>query len=137
MTRAALVPAMLLAAPAHGQQQQTPKPQSILPPAMQTPPPAATTSTPPQNTPVPPPVVQTLPAAPLPRLSAEQAAQITTMLNQGRITQGLRYAAADARETATDSDTLVRAALDYARAVHSGRLDSADFIEDWGLRPVA
>ena len=137
VTRAALVPAMLLAAPAHGQQQQTPKPQSILPPAMQTPPPAATTSTPPQNTPVPPPVVQTLPAAPLPRLSAEQAAQITTMLNQGRITQGLRYAAADARETATDSDTLVRAALDYARAVHSGRLDSADFIEDWGLRPVA
>ena len=32
---------------------------------------------------------------------------------------------------------LVRAALDYARAVRSGRLAEADFEEDWGLRPAA
>jgi murein L,D-transpeptidase YcbB/YkuD len=43
-----------------------------------------------------------------------------------------------------DADTLrqaqkllVAAVLRYAKAVHVGRLDDADFLEDWGLRPSA
>ena len=32
---------------------------------------------------------------------------------------------------------LIDAALRYAKAVHSGRLAEQDFINDWGLRPVA
>ncbi|WP_333979865.1 hypothetical protein [Sphingomonas aerolata] len=36
-----------------------------------------------------------------------------------------------------DNDTLVREALDHARAVHAGRLSEADFQRDWGMRPPA
>ncbi|MGK6320628.1 L,D-transpeptidase family protein [Sphingomonas sp. DT-204] len=133
--------AVAIAAPASAQQAPKP-PQQLLP--QQTPqqtgpvqaPPAATTGTPPQNTPVPVPVVPPPPVIPLPTLSAEQAAQLTTMLHDGRMAQGLRYVG-DERPIPTENDALVRAALDYARAVHSGRLDTADFEDDWGLRPTA
>ena len=30
---------------------------------------------------------------------------------------------------------LTRVALDYAHAVHAGRLDPSDFSKDWGIRP--
>lgn len=89
---------------------------------------------------VPAPIVQTVPPpAPvqpivLPVLSPTQAAQLGGMIAEAGFTQGLRHDAARP-PIIPSNDTLVRAALDYARAVHSGRLDASDFQQDWGLRP--
>lgn len=112
--------------------QQVPPPESILPsatPQPATPPPAVV---PTQAVPVAP----VAPTIPLPTLTAAQSAQLLTMLADGRVKQGLRYAAKDG-PAPSDNDAVVRAALDYARAVHAGRLDVSDFNEDWGLRPAA
>jgi murein L,D-transpeptidase YcbB/YkuD len=38
---------------------------------------------------------------------------------------------------ATDSRALILAALDHARALHSGRLKEEDYLSVWGLRPPA
>lgn len=130
LTGAALLTSLIAASTASAQQ------AAPVTPATTPPPPAATTGTPPQATPVPPPVT-VVPTAPLPTLSARQAAQLRTMLADGRMSQGLRMLAANARALPEDNDGLVRAALDYARAVHAGRLDTADFDEEWGLRPGA
>ena len=116
--------------------QQTGKPESILPPTLQT---APIQTAPGQAAPLPsaaPPVVPPAPVIPLPQLSREQSGQLMTMLATGRFDQGLQHDAV-AAGTPTDNDTLVRAALDYARAVHAGRLAAEDFKEDWGLRPAA
>lgn len=90
-----------------------------------------------QTTPVaPPPVVQTLPApapVPLPTLSPAQAAYLAQWL-QGGADQGLGAAPASA---GLSGDALVRAVLDRAKAMHSGRIDNADFLEIWALRPAA
>ncbi|MHA6722547.1 L,D-transpeptidase family protein [Sphingomonas sp. RS2018] len=120
-----LATATLIATSAIAQTAPVPAPQSILPPSIQT-------------TPLPPSQLPPSPAAviPLPQLTPEQATQLTTMLASGGYAQGLRRDAA-APPAPTDNDALVRAALDYARAVHSGRLAEADFKEDWGLRPAA
>lgn len=80
----------------------------------------------------PPPVVPTIP---LPKLSASQAAELTKILTDGPIEHGLRYKRQGAA-IPTDNDALVREALDYARAVHSGRLAASDFDSNWGLRPL-
>lgn len=85
----------------------------------------------PSSAPVPPVAA----AVALPRLTDDQARQIVAIIEAGRIEHGLRHDVAAAKVTATDNDTLVRAALDYARAVRTGRLAEADFKEDWGLRP--
>lgn len=74
---------------------------------------------------------------PLPVLSPEQAQQVRQLIVQGRIAQGLRYSTQEAEVLPGDDQGLVRAALDYARAIHIGRLDTADFQEDWALRPAA
>ncbi len=81
------------------------------------------------------PVAPVAAAMALPRLTDEQARQLVAIIEAGRIEHGLRHDAAAAKLTATDNDTLVRAAIDYARAVRTGRLAEADFKEDWGLRP--
>jgi murein L,D-transpeptidase YcbB/YkuD len=75
------------------------------------------------------------PVAPLPVLSANQAAQLVTLLAEARFAHGLVHDA-DTALSAADNDTLVRAALDYAHAVHAGRLDPDDFDANWGLRPA-
>lgn len=106
----------LAAMPAFAQQQTAPS----------APPPGQALSTP-----VPP--VQ---AQPLPTLSASQAAQLTQFLAGAGFDQGLRHDVKATPSTATN-DALVRAVLDYARAVHSGRLAAEDFQQDWGLRPAA
>ncbi len=82
-----------------------------------------------------PPVVP-VPAVPLPALSASQATQLSQMLGDAGFAHGLRH---DGTPTPRQesNEALVRAALDYARAVHSGRLDTSDFQQDWGLRPAA
>ena len=101
-------------------------------------PPAATaTPTSPQAAPPAAPVQITPVQIPLPVLSPEQAQQVRQLIVQGRIAQGLRYSTAEAEVLPADDQGLVRAALDYARAIHIGRLDTADFQEDWALRPAA
>lgn len=96
-----------------------------------------------QQTLPPAPTVQSVPAlpvppqvTPLPVLSAAQAAQLAPLLVEAGFAQGLRRVG-DAPPSFKDNEALVRAALDYARAVRSGRLDPADFDENWGLRPTA
>lgn len=82
------------------------------------------------------PMVQAVPAPlPLPMLTAAQAQQLAPLLADAGFAQGLRHDGTRPPAPA-DNDALVRAALDYARAVHSGRLDESDFQKDWGLRPT-
>ena len=109
------------------------------------PPPVMVPTTPPQAQPpaaqpqaVPPATVQPLPqAAPavaIPPLSEAQARQLATLIAQGEVAQGLRQG--PPRDLSTLSPAaLTRVALDYAHAVHVGRLDAADFTKDWGIRP--
>lgn len=92
-----------------------------------------------QTAPAPPstPVVQPMPQqAPLPTLSSAQAAQLRTLIAEARYAHGLIHEAAQPQLPA-DNDGLVRSALDFAHAVHAGRLDKEDFQSDWGLRPAA
>lgn len=82
--------------------------------------------------------VQPLPTPlPLPTVTADQAEQLRRLIVQGRIAHGLRYSTQAAEILPADDVGLVRAALDYARAIHIGRLDTADFQQDWALRPAA
>lgn len=82
--------------------------------------------------------VQPTPAAlPLPTVTPAQAEELRRIIVQGRIAHGLRYSTQAAEVLPADDAGLVRAALDYARAIHIGRLDTADFQEDWALRPAA
>ena len=86
--------------------------------------------------PAPPPapaIVATVPV-PLPTLSPAQAATLTAWLNAGA-SQGL--GAASSTAPSLEGDALVRAVLDRARALHSGRIETADFLEVWALRPAA
>jgi murein L,D-transpeptidase YcbB/YkuD len=91
-----------------------------------------------QQTAAPPtaPMVQAVPPPlPLPVLAPAQAALLAPLLADAGFAQGLRHDGA--RPPAPPSnEALVRAALDYARAVRAGRLDSSDFQQDWGLRPA-
>lgn len=87
------------------------------------------------------PTVQAVPTptprivVPYPVLTPAQAAQLAPLLADAGFAQGLRHDGTRP-PSAADNATLVRAALDYAHAVHSGRLDESDFIKDWGLRPA-
>ena len=118
------------------------KPESLLPPQAApapTPTPAQSTApvAPPPVTPTAPATVQALPPpVPLPQLSPAQSAQLAAMLGDGATLQGLRAEDGPMRAPA-GNDALVLAALDYARAVHAGRLAESDFMPDWGLRPPA
>ena len=96
----------------------------------------AAAPTPPPVAPVAPPVVTpTLPAIPQPQLSVAQEATLNTWLADVAA-PGL--ARANAATTAPlTGDALIAAALDRARAIHSGRLATADFLQIWALRPAA
>ena len=88
-----------------------PAPQVILPPSIVTPP----------------------PPVPLPPLSATQERWLNDWL-KGGTQQGLM-----ARSKATSDltgDALLSAALDRARALSTGRVDTADFLAIWALRPA-
>lgn len=117
------VSAGLLASAASAQQAGLP--EQLLPPAVQPTVPAPQVA--------PPRVI--MPTIPLPAINPEQAAQLQRMLAEGGFAQGLRYRPVP-DHAPLDNDTLVRAALDYARAVHSGRLAPEDFKTDWGMRPA-
>ncbi|MEG8219753.1 L,D-transpeptidase family protein [Sphingomonas sp. HH69] len=82
-------------------------------------------------------MVQAIPAAPLPApippLSAAQEAWANDWLKQGAA-QGLM-----ARQKVSgplSGEALVRALLDRAKALSTGRVDTADFLEVWALRPA-
>ncbi|WP_332803652.1 L,D-transpeptidase family protein [Sphingomonas sp. RT2P30] len=74
--------------------------------------------------------------APLPALTPAQAAELRTLLAADDLAQGLRQAPSATART-LEGDSLVRAALDHSRAVHAGRLATADFDHNWGLRPLS
>ncbi|MFD1950849.1 murein L,D-transpeptidase [Sphingomonas arantia] len=87
-----------------------------------------------------PPVVDA-PAPPprvMPKLTRAQASQLAAMIDAAPA-QGLRHDLRDGDGEAADRGDaeLITAALDHARAVHSGRLETSDFLKDWGLRPAA
>lgn len=91
----------------------------------------------------PPVVVPTLPPAPppaapvveqpLPALSSAQASWLLGWLATGA-EQGLT--ARKTRAKAMSGDAIARAALDRAKALHNGRVDPADFLNIWALRPA-
>ncbi|MEE2916697.1 MAG: hypothetical protein VYB32_06445, partial [Pseudomonadota bacterium] len=72
----------------------------------------------------------------LPTLSAAQARQLATLIADDEVAQGLRYSRRTDLDR-LDGAALVRAALDHARAIRSGRLMPEDFQRDWGIRPPA
>ena len=96
--------------------------------------PAATTPTP-----VVPTLVQPVPAPlPLPTLSAAQAAWAAAWLSGGRelglsLDRNVIGSVADA----PTGEALVRAVVDRARALRTGRIDTADFLDIWAVRPAA
>lgn len=99
---------------------------------------APTLPAPPSSPPAPqvilPPSIVTPPPVPLPQPSAAQERWLNDWL-KGGTQQGLM-----ARSKATGDlkgDALLSAALDRARALSTGRVDTADFLEIWALRPAA
>lgn len=104
---------------------------AALPTLAQTPPPAVVPTMPPagqvQQLPAPPPPV------PIPALSPAQEAWANEWLKTGA-QQGLM-----ARRKASGPLTgapLVAAVLDRAKALSTGRVDTADFLDIWALRPA-
>lgn len=91
-------------------------------------------TSPPAAMPVaPPPVVA--PAPPMPSLSTEQLDQLRHMLD-GAAADGIAAGGQTSAAPAdADPDAVVRAALDYASALHHGRLADSDFMGNWGLKP--
>jgi len=88
----------------------------------------------------PPPVVPTV-AAPvlpapvvLPTLTGAQAAFLAQWLRNGA-DHGVGGVPPKADTLA--GDALVRAALDHARALRTGRIEGSDFLEVWAMRPAA
>ncbi|WP_454279271.1 L,D-transpeptidase family protein [Sphingomonas sp. Marseille-Q8236] len=83
------------------------------------------------------PVPQTIaPPVAVPKLSDSQVRQLATLVAKAEVAQGLRQG--PPRDLSSLSPAaLTRVALDYAHAVHVGRLDTADFTKDWGIRPQA
>jgi L,D-transpeptidase YcbB len=79
-------------------------------------------------------IVPTVPVIPLPTLSTAQSGFLEEWLQAGA-DQGL--GASSAAASTPTGDALVRAVLDRARALHSGRIASTDFLEVWAMRPAA
>ncbi|WBO23998.1 L,D-transpeptidase family protein [Sphingomonas abietis] len=73
----------------------------------------------------------------IPRLSAAQLDQLRTMLDDAAANGIAADGQTSAAPASADQDAIVRAALDYASALHHGRLADADFIGNWGLKPAA
>lgn len=129
----AALPLYLLAAPALAQMvpiERAPAPAAVPAKPAPVPTPPATAVTPPP--PVAPAVAVPAPI-PLPALSPAQAAYLSGWI-KGGADQGLSSAPDAAAPT---GEALVRAALDRARALKTGRIDSGDFLEVWAVRPAA
>ena len=105
-------------------------------PAMAQPPVVAPTlpGAPPATVQPTPPAIVTPPPAPIPALSPAQEAWANGWLKTGAL-QGLM-----ARQKASgplSGQALVGALLDRAKALSTGRVDTADFLDIWALRPAA
>jgi murein L,D-transpeptidase YcbB/YkuD len=98
---------------------------------------AQTVSPPIVRPPLPPKPVVPLPAVPapvMPTLNEAQAGQLRQMLSTAS-SHGITLPKwASAKDMANGPD-LIRAALNYATALHSGGLAERDYLKDWGLRP--
>ena len=70
----------------------------------------------------------------MPQLSPAQAVTLSTLITRDAVAQGLSDAPPVLPQ---DPEALVRAALDHARAVRTGRLTETDFKRDWAMRPFA
>lgn len=82
----------------------------------------------------PPPANLNPPPIPIPSMSPAQQAFLNDWLKQGA-QQGL--SSRNRATRALSGDALVNAVLDRARALTRGRVDTADFLEVWALRPAA
>jgi murein L,D-transpeptidase YcbB/YkuD len=71
----------------------------------------------------------------MPRLSDAQARQLRRML-EAAPAHGLPRYGDSLTEGTTDDPALIQAVIDYAHAVHGGRLREGDYLKDWGLRPT-
>lgn len=74
-------------------------------------------------------------AQPLPKLSDAQAEFLRNWLAEGA-EQGLTSGTM-AKPASLKGDALARAALDRASALYRGRIDTADFLQVWALRPAS
>ncbi|MDI1295248.1 MAG: L,D-transpeptidase family protein [bacterium] len=83
--------------------------------------------------PLTPPAIVTPPPVPIPPLSAAQASWLNGWLKTG-MDQGLM--ARSKPTAALSGDALISAVLDRARALSTGRVDTADFLDIWALRPA-
>lgn len=82
-----------------------------------------------------PPVV--VPPRVMPQLSDEQRSQLHAFLDTAAANGIAPSETSSAAPDRQDDTALITAALDYAKALHSGRLAPGDFMNNWGLRPVA
>lgn len=71
----------------------------------------------------------------MPRLSEAQARLLRRMLDAAG-SHGLPAYGAQVTGAAPDDPALIQAVMDYAHAVHGGRLRESDYMPDWGLRPA-
>ena len=74
-------------------------------------------------------------AAVMPRLSDSQAKLLRRMLDSAE-SHGLPAYGAQVTGATPDDPALIQAVMDYAHAVHGGRLRESDYMPDWGLRPT-
>lgn len=126
--------ARLIGALAGGSLVATPLFAQVAPPPVPAPVATPQATTPPATAPR---VASPLAIAPpvsMPTLSDAQAHQLATLIAKGEVTQGLRQGAPRDLSGLAPA-AIARIALDYAHAVHVGRLDTADFSKDWGIRP--
>jgi murein L,D-transpeptidase YcbB/YkuD len=100
--------------------------QTIVPPP---PPPPIVRSPPPLPFAIPP-----APAPVMPILTEAQATQLRQMLASASAHGITLPTKADVGQIANGQD-LIRLALNYATALHSGGLAEKDYLKDWGLRP--
>jgi murein L,D-transpeptidase YcbB/YkuD len=82
-----------------------------------------------------PPVI--VPPRVMPQLSNEQRSQLRAFLDTAAANGIAPSETSSAAPDRQDDAALITAALDYARALHSGRLAPGDFQNNWGLRPIA
>jgi L,D-transpeptidase YcbB len=127
-------PALLAAAPAPPPTAHAPTPGPHAPapgPVVVRPPAAVPTVTPPPAPSIP---------RSIPTLTDKQEKQLRKMLadaDANGIAPHAPTAVTAAMPAAGNTPALVQAVLDYAQALHSGRLAPSDYLKDWGLRPAA
>ena len=126
--------ARLIGALAGGSLVATPLFAQVAPPPVPAPVATPQATTPPVTAPRVAPPLAIAPPVSMPTLSDAQAHQLATLIAKGEVTQGLRQGAPRDLSGLAPA-AIARIALDYAHAVHVGRLDTADFSKDWGIRP--